>query len=505
MKALSWWQTFQSAYINKSALSLLLLGIAAGIPLALIFGTLSLWLREAGIERSTVTMFGWAALGYSFKFVWAPLMDTLSLPLLTKKLGRRRGWLFLTQCLIVLAILGMASIDPATGSLGLLAFMAVMLGFSSASQDIVIDAYRIECAHSNMQSALSASYVAGYRIGMIISGAGALFLASHFGSHEDSYHYSAWQMTYMAMAGSMLIGILTTLTIKEPDQRIVNKSSKHSRLVLVFILSVIGFVLGFWGMGVVMPIKSLSEQAGQLVGFLLEVLRFLVAVVFFGGFAWASTKVGIVSKQQAFDTWGGPLQDFFKRYGKKALLLLLLIGFYRVSDIVAGVISNVFYQDLGFSKEQIGVVVKTYGLFATIFGGFAGGLIAQKMSILKAMTLGAILASTTNLLFVWLSQNPSMPMLYAAVAFDNLAAGFASAIFIAFLSALTSIRFTAVQYAIFSSLMTLFPKFLGGYSGMIVDANGYPAFFIMTFLIGLPVLLLIALVKKHIDLNHAAD
>lgn len=505
MKAPSLWQTFQTTYFNKEVLSLLLLGVAAGIPLALIFGTLSLWLREAGIERSTVTMFGWAALGYSFKFVWAPLIDTVSLPFLTRKLGRRRGWLLLTQCLIILAILGMASIDPATGSLGLLALMAVMLGFASASQDIVIDAYRIECAPSSMQSALSASYVAGYRIGMIISGAGALFLASHFGSHEHSYHYSAWQMTYMAMAASMLIGLLTTLVIKEPEQRVAQKASSYSRLVLAFFLSVIGFVLGFWGMGALIPIKSLSEEAGKLVGFLLEVLRFGVALAFFGGFAWASTKVGIVSRQQAFDTWGAPLQDFFARYGKKALLLLLLIGFYRVSDIVAGVISNVFYQDLGFSKEQIGVVVKTYGLFATIFGGFAGGLIAQKMPILRAMTLGAILASFTNLLFVWLSQSPDLPTLYIAVVFDNLAAGFASAIFIAFLSSLTSIRFTAVQYAIFSSLMTLFPKFLGGYSGMIVDVQGYPFFFVMTFLIGLPILLLIALVKKHIVLDHAAD
>lgn len=169
------------------------------------------------------------------------------------------------------------------------------------------------------------------------------------------------------------------------------------------------------------------------------------------------------------------------------------------------VISNVYYQDLGFSKEQIGVVVKTYGLFATILGGFVGGFVAQKMSILKAMSLGAILACSTNLLFVWLSQNPSLPMLYTTVAFDNLAAGLASAVFIAFLSSLTSIRFTAVQYAIFSSLMTLFPKFLGGYSGMIVDAKGYPAFFMMTFAIGIPVLLLIALVKKHINLSHAPD
>lgn len=317
MNTSSFWQTFQSTYLNKSVLSLLLLGVAAGIPLALIFGTLSLWLREAGIERSTVTMFGWAALGYSFKFVWAPLIDTLPLPFLTQKLGRRRAWMLLTQCWIVLAILGMASINPATGSLWLLALMAVMLGFASASQDIVVDAYRIESAPSSMQSALSASYVAGYRIGMIVSGAGALFLASYFGSHEDSYRYSAWQMTYMAMAGSMFIGILTTLCIKEPAHHIAQKASNHSRLVLAFFVSVVGFVLGFWGMGMIAP-TFLSEQAGKLVGFVFEVLRFGVALALFAGFAWASTKIGIVSKTKAYETWGEPLQDFFARYGKKA-------------------------------------------------------------------------------------------------------------------------------------------------------------------------------------------
>ncbi|NOQ76697.1 MAG: MFS transporter, partial [Methylococcaceae bacterium] len=228
---------------------MLFLGISAGTPLLLIFSSLSLWLREAGIERSAVTYFSWAALGYSFKFVWAPLVDQLPIPILSKILGRRRAWLLLSQLMIIAAISAMAFIDPAVDTLNTMAWAAVFLGFSSATQDIVIDAYRIESADSDLQALISSSYIAGYRIGMLLAGAGTLFLANHFGSTMGNYSYQAWQWAYLIMTGVMLLGILTTLAISEPD--IQSSNSTHTKneqlgFVFLFILSVSGFISCFY-------------------------------------------------------------------------------------------------------------------------------------------------------------------------------------------------------------------------------------------------------------------
>lgn len=493
--------TFKTAYLNRHALSMLFLGFSAGVPILLIFSSLGLWLREAGIDRSTVTMFSWAALGYSFKFIWSPLVDTLPLSMLGKMLGQRRSWLLLSQVFIITAIVMMAMTDPAKVAPSVMALGAVLLGFSAATQDIVIDAYRIESAPSQMQTALSASYVAGYRIGMIVSGAGALYLAELFGSQEGMYQYVAWQKTYLIMATVMLIGVATTLLICEPIRQVRSmtvKTEDHIRLCVVFVISVLAFVMTYRLMGGILP-----ESKSVIVAFLLGCVQFISSAIAMGGTGYALVSSNMVSQEMAQATWIAPITDFFTRYGKKAMLLLALIGLYRISDIVAGNISNIFYQDLGFSKIQIANAVKVVGVIASIGGGFIGGWVAQQMGVMRAMTVGAIFACATNLLFIVLAHMPSVFVMYFAVITDNLAAGLASAVFIAFLSALTSIRFTAVQYALFSSLMTLSPKILGGYSGAIVDATDYPTFFAMTFVIGLPILYLIYLVNKHICLDES--
>lgn len=514
------WQQAMMAYLDCRALIMLFLGFSAGIPILLIFSSLSLWLREAGVDRSVVTMFSWAALGYSFKFIWAPLIDAVPLPVLTAKMGRRRAWMLMSQIGVVLAIFLMASINPAEPSLlPMMAMAAVLLGFSSATQDIVIDAYRIESAPLNMQSVLSAMYTAGYRLGMIVAGAGALYLADSFGSTEVVYHYPAWRNTYFIMAAVMGVGILTTLLIKEPlikeplikepilttepisepinqEIRQMRQTSDYVRLVAVFVLSVMAFIMVFKLSGLLLP-----KVDSPLMGFLLEVVHLVLALGLALVTGYALVQAKLVDKQVAFATWIEPVLDFFRRYGSQAMLLLALIGLYRISDIVAGVISNVFYQDMGFSKTDIATAVKLVGVVMVIVGGFLGGILAQKMRIMRAMMVGAILACVTNLLFVLLTLHPGELMyMYVAVIFDNLAAGLASAVFIAFLSALTSIRFTAVQYAIFSSLMTLLPKVLGGYSGAIVDNRGYLFFFIFTFAIGIPILGLIYWVDKKMDI-----
>ena len=584
------WAEAAKAYLDSRVIIMLFLGFSAGIPILLIFSSLSLWLREAGIDRGVVTMFSWAALGYSFKFIWAPLIDALPVPFLTKWLGRRRSWMVVSQMLIVLAIFLMATVNPISEDvLVYMAGAAVLLGFSSATQDIVIDAYRIELAPPSMQSILSSIYVSGYRIGMIVAGAGALYLADYFGSTESFYSYEAWRNTYYIMAGVMTLGILTTFASYEPtaeilqnnkqrnnlkvfliysalllipallfsaiylvnilinkvfdssialipliampsikfyflalvacapllllyfminQPKIINKAplvaetrEDYVRLVLLFVFAVVAFIAAYVLIG-----QGLPEFEGVFVSFISETLHLLTSLAVALAAGYALVKVCLVKKEIAMATWIEPILDFFRRYGKKALLLLALIGLYRISDIVAGVISNVFYQDMGFSKTDIANAVKLVGVIMAIAGGFLGGLLAQRFRIMHAMMIGAILACATNLLFVVLTYNPgSLPIMYMAVIFDNLAAGLASAVFIAFLSALTSIRFTAVQYAIFSSLMTLIPKVMGGYSGSIVDSMGYPFFFIFTFAIGIPILALIYFVDKHIVIGDNDD
>lgn len=494
------WSESAAVYLDRRAIAMLLLGFSAGMPILLIFSSLSLWLREAGVDRSTVTLFSWAALAYSFKFVWAPVIDALPLPLLSQRLGRRRSWLLVAQILVMCGMVAMAMVDPQVPSrLGYMAAAAVLLGFASATQDVVIDAYRIERAPDEpaMQAVMSSTYLAGYRLAMVVAGAGALYLAESLGSTKAHYVYAAWQTTYLLMAAVMLIGIATTLCVREPAAGSSPEwglpSGEYLRLAGVFALGVAAFVAVFISAGSLM-----WPDVGPLLGLLQEAVRLLLSLAAAGLVGWLLVKLGAVPQQSAYRIWVEPVVDFFSRYGRSALWVLALIGLYRISDVVAGVISNVFYEDLGFSKTDIAKAVKTMGVLMVIAGGFLGGLLAQRMSLVKLLALGAVLASLTNFLFVLLAwRGHDLVSLYLAVMIDNLAVGIAGSAFIAFMSALTNIRFTAMQFAIFSSLMTLLPKTLGGYSGAMVDAIGYPAFFALTALLGLPVLWLVYQVGRR--------
>ena len=533
------WRETSRSFKHPRVITMLFLGFSAGVPILLIFSSLGLWLREAGVERSAVTFFSWAALGYSFKFVWAPLVDKLPLPFLTKWLGRRRSWMLMSQFAIISAILWMGMTNPLDNenSLTMMALAAVLLGFSSATQDVVIDAYRIESANSDLQAMMSSSYIAGYRIGMLVAGAGALYLASYFGSEKGSYNYQAWQWTYAIMSGVMLVGVITTLIIPEPTQQREDKAkhsaSEYLRFLLLFTLAVISFIAVFYFSSDITKhakttlamtlsdafnylstifftpdisnsVENASTQSASnknLASFIVETLRLFSAVIIAGVVAKLVVTIGLVRQSMLNETYVEPVKDFFKRYGMTlAWLLLALIGLYRISDIVLGVIANVFYQDLGFTKAEIASVVKTFGLFMTIAGGFLGGLLSLRYGVMKILFLGAALSAATNILFMVLANvGHDLTMLYIVISADNLSAGLASAAFIAFLSKLTNISFTAVQYAIFSSLMTLLPKILGGYSGSMVDSMGYPNFFIFTALLGIPVLILILVAGKRFN------
>ena len=489
--AKSWRQTLAS-WKNPALLAMLALGASAGIPFLLIFSTLSVWLREAGVERGAVTFFSWAALAYSFKFVWAPLVDAMPLPWLTKRFGRRRGWLLFAQMGVVAAICLLAATNPVKGgnALILMAFFAVLLGFFAATQDVVIDAYRIERGEAQMQALFSSVYIAGYRLGMVISGAGSLvfaqIIAPVFGQ-SGGYSFFAWRITYLAMAALMLLSLGVTLLIAEPEPAANSRHpcppSFYGRLLLAVVMAAAAFVGTFFFVMPSVVVASVWREPARIVLSLGAALLLVFVLV----------RCRFLNQRMLQETYLRPIADFFRNYGSQAAVkILLLICLYRLPDIVMGVVANVFYLDIGFDKAEIAGISKTFGLAMTIAGGFLGGTLCLRFGIMPILFSGAALAAAANLLFAWLAHvGRDILLLTFAIAADNLAAGLAAAAFVAFLSSLTNRAFTAVQYAIFSSLMSLVPKFVGGYSGTMVTALGYERFFLLTAALGLPVLLLV--------------
>lgn len=432
----SWITAFQ-VYTKPEAIRMLFLGFSSGLPLLLILGTLSFWLREAGIDLQTIGMMSWVGLVYGFKWVWAPLVDRLQIPFLSKKFGRRRSWLLFTQVLIASSLFAMGRTDPAK-ELELMVWLSLLTAWASATQDIALDAYRIESAQLQEQAALAATYQTGYRLGMIWAGAGALALAA-WEAVIPGYDPTAWRFSYTVMACSLAVGFVTVLFSREPE----NFSTQNALLVDESL--------------------PLSQRLSQ----------------------WLQQAVCI------------PFIDFFSRYQWQALLILMLIATYRISDVVMGVMANPFYQDLGFSKQEVAAVSKVFGVVMTLVGAFIGGVISVRIGVLKTLFLGGALSALTNLLFAWLAtQGHNIIYLICTVSADNLAAGIASVAFLAYLAGLTNKAYTATQYAIFSSIMLLLPKFLAGFSGFAVESIGYFGFFVATAAIGLPVLLLIAAISR---------
>ncbi len=528
--ATSTWRAAFATYTQPSVITLLFLGFSAGLPFLLIFGTLSFWLARAGVDISIITYFSWAALGYSFKFVWAPLIDRLPLPVLHHSLGRRRSWLLVIQLLVAFAIAQMGLTEPLPDSLDRMAYFAVLLGFAAASQDIVIDAYRIEIAKPKYQAAMSAMYSAGFRIGMLLAGAGAFYLVDWF-SHSSQlvqlvvsysgldayssfiqpdaknvYLYEAWKYTYLVLAGFMSVGVVTTLIMSEPGTRHEfklgdNRVEDYVRFLLFFALTTASFILAF---NYLNPSTLINEWSGYsennvpiIIKFIGQAFRLIIAIGTAIGFAYTLSVTNIVKKSMLEDTYINPVMDFIRRYKTSFIIILLLIGFYRISDIVLGVTALLFYESLGFSGIEIANISKTFGLFMIIVGGFLGGLLTARFGVLKILLLGGILAAATNLLFMWFAYvGNDTTMFVMVIAADNLSAGLAGAAFIAYLSSLTNISFTAMQYALFTSIMTLLPKVIGGYSGSIVTNIGYEYFFLFTTILGIPVIVLILYLMK---------
>ncbi len=425
-------------YLKPRVIGMLFLGFSAGLPLLLVGGTFSAWLRDLGVELTAIGFLSWVGMAHSIKVLWAPLIDRAPLPLLSRWLGRRRAWMLLAQLVIAVALLGMAFTDPRE-NLTLVALWAVLAAFGSATQDVAIDAYRVEAEAKHRQGAMAATYVTGYRVAILAAGAGALHLAS----------LDSWTIAYTAMAGLMGVGILTTLIIAEPAVHVTHSTMRLEQRVSDYL--------------------ARTNHAGW---------RRNLTAWFIGAMVC-------------------PFAEFFQRYGKAALIILAFIATFRISDIFMGVMANPFYLDLGFSKAEIANIAAAFGLGMTLLGAALGGLLVARFGIAPILLLTAFMAPATNLTFAWLAHiGPEQYGLILAIVADNITGGLAISVFIAYLSSLTNTAYTATQYALFSSIMTLPGQFAAGFTGLLAANTGWVTFFMLTALTGLPAIVLAFMLIK---------
>jgi PAT family beta-lactamase induction signal transducer AmpG len=419
------WRELARVYTRPRVIAMMFLGFSGGLPFLLVFSTLTAWLRDDGVTKSAIGFFAWVGITYSIKVIWAPVVDRLQIPILTKGLGQRRSWMLVGQLGIAAGLLTMSLVGSA--DLYWLSIAALLVAFSSATQDIAIDAYRIEALDEEYQGAMSATYIFGYRVALLAAGAGALYLASYF----------SWTVAYQVMASLTLVGIITVTLIAEPIRE------RDSLLATV-------------------------ETKGQ-------------------------------SRAKAvFNSVINPFVDFFERNRGYAMFILLFIAVFRLSDIAMGIMANPFYLDMGYSKTDIANVAKVFGFFMSIAGAGICGLLVVKWGIYRCLMIGAVAVASTNLLFAGLSLlPPELSYLAVVISADNVSGGFAATAFVAYLSSLTNRAYTATQYALFSSLMTLPGKFLSGFSGLVVDGYGYFWFFLVAAALGLPAIVMVVMLTRR--------
>ncbi|MGB1087019.1 MAG: AmpG family muropeptide MFS transporter [Alphaproteobacteria bacterium] len=427
-----------AVYGHAPVLAIFLLGFSSGLPLALTTGTLTFWLSEEGLTRTAIGLFAIVGTPYSLKFLWAPLMDRLPIPWLTGKFGRRRSWLLVTQAALMVTIVGLGFSSPAD-DLWRTALFCVLVAFFSASQDIVVDAFRIESLEEKEQGAGAAAYVWGYRIAMLLSGGGALALAAIW----------SWQAAYLVMGLFMVIGMGTVLWRKEPAEH-DSEDAKERRAQIA---------------------RFLADRP-QLQGRTAEFLAFL--------------NTGVV----------GPFAEFMKRKGW--WLILLFIVFFKFGDAVAGVMTNPLYQEIGFTKLQVAGIVKSWGLAATLVGLGIGGAVMGALGMVRALWIAGILQMLSNLMFAALVKVGADPAFLAlTIGVENLAGGLGTAVFVAYLSSLCNISYTATQYALLSSFMALARTWMSASGGYFADELGWYSFFIATTIAAVPGLVLLWFVTRQ--------
>jgi MFS transporter, PAT family, beta-lactamase induction signal transducer AmpG len=417
------WPQALAVYGQPRTVAMLFLGFSSGLPFYPAFQTMTIWLRESGVALPLISMMAWATIPYSLKFLWAPVVDRMPLPLLTRLLGRRRAWLLLAQVGIAIGLFQLAASEPAAGMRRVVVW-DLFLTFFAATQDIALDAWRIESAPISMQGAMAASYQVGYRIALIAGSAGALTLSQAYN----------WHVSYLGVALLTSVGLVTTCCVREPE---------------------------------VAASREAAERETQAVAWVGE--WFIGAVV-------------------------RPFMDFFTRYrGWIAIVTLALIGAYRLTDYGEGAMTLPFFHDHGYSNEQIAWVVKIIGLTLSMLGVFIAGLLVARWGLLRSLVLGSVLMMISSSGFAVLATTHTATLLGLGIAngLDNLAIAIQGTVFIAYLSSLTSQKYTATQYALFSSLFALTGKTVEGFSGFVSRSTGYPLFFVYTAALSIPGLLLL--------------
>ncbi|MFN4089299.1 MAG: AmpG family muropeptide MFS transporter [Alphaproteobacteria bacterium] len=436
MIRLSAWAESAAIYGERRVLAVLFLGFASGLPLLLTASTLAIRLTESGVDLATIGLFAMVGVPYSLKFLWSPLIDRLPLPVLSRVFGRRRGWLLLTQAALIAALVALGAVDPRADP-GLTALLALVVAFCSASQDIVIDAYRVELLDERQQGAGAAMVVFGYRMAMLVAGAGALYLATFYD----------WFWTYAAMAALVLVGTATVLVTPEPARRVDAATLERERRIA-----------GAFGAAGAAGAAGATGRAADLA-------------------AWLSSAVV------------APFADFLGRRGWAVILAFVVL--YKFGDALAGVMANPFYVDIGFSKVEIANVSKLYGFVATLAGGFVGGIMVHRLGIAPSLLICGVLQMASNAVFaVQALVGPDIAMLMVTIGFENLSGGMGTAAFVAYLSSLCNVAYTATQYALLSSLMSVARTVLASPGGMVAEATGWVTYFLITTLAAVPGLLL---------------
>jgi PAT family beta-lactamase induction signal transducer AmpG len=418
-----------SIYWEKRLIFVFLMGFASGLPFLLSGATLSIWLTEAGVSLTAIGLFALVGTPYNVKYLWAPFIDRVPLPIISKMLGRRRAWMVVIQIGLTVSIVTLGLSKPQS-SPELTAVFALAVAFFSASQDIVIDAYRIEILDDDQQGAGAAMTQAGYRFGLLASGAGALYLASSID----------WSFVYAIMAGLVIVGFIAALFAPVP-------------------------------------------KADSLVS----------------------------EKIQPTDSWFrssvvAPFAEFFKRNNPQtAVIILAFILLYKFGDAFAGVMANPFYVRIGFSKIEIANVSKFFGVFATLLGVFAGGLMVKRFGILRSLLYCGILQMFSNLMFAAQAAiGPNVGFLVLTIGIENLSGGMGSAAFVAYLSVLCNTAYTGTQFALFTSFMAFGRTWLSAMSGWIADHTDWVTFFVISTFVALPGLLMLLGMMKRLPMSHQA-
>ncbi len=430
------WIQSGRVYLERRVLVILLLGFSSGLPLLLVYSTLSAWLKESGVSLTVIGLFSWASAAYAFKFLWSPLVDRMPLPVLTKALGQRRGWLVFAQLMVALAMLGLGRSEPSVDLWGT-ALWATLLAFASATQDIVIDAYRIESLDEEQLGAGSGNYVLGYRLAMLAAGAGALFIADSAG----------WFAAYAAMAALMAVGLITVLASPEPPRPAA---------------------------------PDRSQPDGRPATFLSDATAVVYQAVI------------------------RPFADFMTR--PNWLMILLFVALYKYGEALLGVMANPFYLDLGFSKSEIAAVSKIYGLSMTIGGGLIGGILVARYGIMKALLYAGILQCVANLAYAAQAMvGYSIPMLALSISVENLTAGMATSAFVAYLSSLCNVAYTATQFALLTSLMSATRTIFASGGGWLADQLDWASYFVITTFAAVPGLLVLLWLMRRLPDEIAAS